>query len=267
MEPSTGAEYTNIKSIDRVFKIVESILKLDEATLSAISDESGIPESTVYRYLRKMENMGYVHRDGSEFKIGLHFVEIGRKARTRKPAFDHAKPITKKLGQDTKERAQFIVPESGEGVFVHLGIGENAVETDTYIDRYQTYIGKRIPLHATASGKAILAEWDDDRIREFADSKGLHEFTANTITDVEELIDEINDVRENGVSISDQEYMNGLWSASIAINDQNELCGALEVCVPVERLRRDLSKEEIVNMIRGAVNELELRIEYSEQEV
>lgn len=267
MGPSTGAEYTNIKSIDRVFHIVESILALDEATLSAISRESGIPESTVYRYLRKMEDMGYVHRDGSEFKIGLHFVEIGRKARTRNPAYDHAKPITKKLGRDSKERAQFIAPENGEGVFVHLGIGENAVETDTYIDRYQTYIGKRIPLHATASGKAILAEWDDDRIRECVDTGGLHRYTSHTITNTEELLDEIGAVRENGVSISNQEYINGLWSASLAVNDGNELCGALEVSVPVERLRRDLSEEEIVDLIRGAVNELELRIEYSEQEV
>lgn len=257
-------EYANIKSIGRLFSIVESILELEEATLSSISKETGIPESTVYRYLSKIEDMGYVHRDGGEYQIGLHFVEIGRKARTRKPAYDHAKPITKKLGEDTKERAQFIAPENGEGVFVHLGLGENAVEADTYIDRYQTYIGKRIPLHATASGKAILSRWDNERIKEFADSKELQKFTDQTITDVDDLMEEIDDIRDQGVSISNQEYMNGLWSASIAVTDSSGVCGAIEVCVPVERLRGELSEEEIIDLIRGAVNELELQIEYQE---
>jgi len=110
--------------------------------------------------------MGYVIERDGKYYVGFRFVELGEQARSRKVGYTAAKRAVFELGQETDERAVFIVEEDDEAVYVHR-----------YGSLSNTMIGHRRPLHSMASGKIILAEWDDaavDRLHRGGGTRGDH---------------------------------------------------------------------------------------------
>lgn len=246
-----------VRSIDRTFRIIDAIINLETPTLTAIAEETGIPESTVYRYLSSLRQMGYVIRDDDEYELGLQFLRTGRLAQTKRTDFQYAKSITEELAAETSERAQFTVAEHGYVYGVYKAAGERAVETDNYI-------GKPNPMHATSTGKAILAQWDEEAIRELVDWRGLPALTDNTITDVDELLDELETIERTGISYNRQENTDGLHAVAVPVNGPDGVLGALGVSGPAHRVCGEGFETEIPALLLGSSNELELRIRYSE---
>jgi len=90
-----------------------------------------------------------VIQDGDEYRLSLRFLHLGQGVRTSRTAYQLVKEKVEWLADETGERSQFIVEEQGCGVYMFCELGTDGVQTDSEI-------GKRIPLHATAAGKAIL---------------------------------------------------------------------------------------------------------------
>lgn len=247
---------TEVQSVGRVFAIVEVIADLETASLAAIADETDIPESTVYRYLVSLEEDGYVVKEDGGYEIGLRFLRIGRLAQMKREEYQFAKSITEELAAETNERAQFTVAEHGYVFGVYKATGERAVETDNYI-------GKPNPMHATSTGKAILAQWNEEEILELIENRGLPALTENTITDVDELLDELTSIQESGVSYNRQENTEGLRAVAVPVNGPDGVFGALGVSGPAHRMRGEWFESELPDLLLGSSNELELRIKYS----
>lgn len=246
-----------VRSVGRVFAIVEAITDLETASLAAIAEKTGIPESTVYRYLNSLETNEYVVREDNGYEVGLRFLRIGRMAQMKQKEYQFAKSITEEIAEETNERAQFTVAEHGYVFGVYKATGERAVETDNYI-------GKPNPMHATSTGKAILAEWDEEDVRNLVDQRGIPALTEQTITDIDDLLDELADIRERGVSYNRQENTEGLRAAAVPVNSPDGVFGALGVSGPAHRMDRERFESEIPDLLLGSANELELRIKYTE---
>ncbi|MFB6270828.1 MAG: IclR family transcriptional regulator, partial [Halobacterium sp.] len=143
------------------------------------------------------------------------------------------------------------------GVFVHRAKGDRAVHVDTYA-------GKRIYLHGAALGKAILAHLPEERVDAIVDRHGLPALTENTITDRDVLRDELADVRERGMAFDDEERLDGLRSVAAAVTSPDgDVLGAISIAGPTTRLQDERFREEIPEVVRSAVNVIDLNLTYS----
>lgn len=245
-----------VKASKTLLEIVEALRELDGAGVTDIAAHLDMPKSSVHKHLATLEEMEYVTNKSGMYTIGLKFLRLGDYTRTQSEVYQMAKPIVKQLAKETNERSQFIVEEHGKGVFVHRQIGQNAVHTNTNI-------GKRIYLHATGAGKAILANLPPERIEEIVETIGLPAQTEQTITDPDELHEELEMVRKRGYAFNMEEGMKRLRTVGVPVFDPNgRAFGAFSVSGPSHRLRGDRFHDEIPNMLLGKANEYELKIEF-----
>jgi len=113
-----------------------------------------------------------------------------------------AKPEIDRLAEETGELANLLVEEHGLGSYLHRARGQDAVQVEAHV-------GTRVYLHSTALGKAILGHMPADRRDEILDRHGLPERTPRTTTEREELLAELETVREQGYAFDNGERFGG----------------------------------------------------------
>lgn len=246
-----------VRTAETAFTVLEYLKDADGATVSAVAADLGHAKSTASRHLSTLVEMGYVIREGDEFRVGLRFLDFGQHARTRRAGYELAEAKVEEIAARTGERAQFIVEEHGEAVYLHRSFGEHAVRTDPGI-------GSRIPLHATSAGKAVLAHLPEAERREVLDQADLEPVTEHTITDRDRLLEELDTIRERGYSFNRQENLKGLHAVGVAVSDpEGGIVGALSVSGPTNRLEGERFREELPSLLLGTANELELNVAHS----
>ena len=245
-----------VKAVRTTIELVEALYDRDGARVEELTDVLDVSKSSVHRHLTTLRRANYVVKEGDFYYLSLQFLELGEYVRNRKEVFRIAGPMVEEIAQETGERAQFVVEEHGYVRYVHRATGEHAVKTISGI-------GKRVRMHAVAAGKAILAELPEERVREIIAEHGLPAFTEHTITDADDLFAELAEIRERGVSFGDGEVVEGLRAVGVPIHDANGIViGALAVAGPSHRLKGEVWREEIPDLLLGAANELELKIEF-----
>jgi DNA-binding IclR family transcriptional regulator len=129
-------------------------------------------------------------------------------------------------------------------------------------NRYRARTGTFYYMHATASGKAILAERSRDYVDDVIETWGLPAKTENTITSESELFAELERVRERGYAIDEEEFTDGLRSIGKVVTDPDgSVLGALSVSGPTYRITGDVLETEIPNALRTVTDDFETELE------
>lgn len=249
------SEMRTVQAAETAFDIVEFLQEQDGAQLHEVAQELDLANSTVYHHMNTLVSRRYVVREGDVYYPGLEFLQVGGRIRDRRRVNRLSESFVESLADETGEQVQFIVEENGYGYHVYTATGERATSIDTRP-------GKRIYLHANAAGKAIMAFYDRDRIEEIIDSVGLPALTDHTITDREELFDELETVRERGYAYNWEEHVEGYCGIAVPVQSEETVLGSLALGGPVERVRNEQSKEQLTQTVREAVNELELELKF-----
>ncbi|WP_191906266.1 MULTISPECIES: IclR family transcriptional regulator [unclassified Haloarcula] len=253
---ATGSsENRTVQATETAFDIVELLQEQDGAKLHEIATELDLADSTVYHHLNTLIGRRYVVREGDVYYPGLEFLQVGGRARERRRAYRLSESFVQSLAEETGEQVQFIVEENGYGYHVYTTTGEHATSIDTRP-------GKRIYLHANATGKAIMAFYERERVEEIIDSVGLPALTEHTITDREELFEELETVRERGYAYNWEEHVEGYCGVGVPVRLEREVLGALALGGPVERVRNEQSRERLTQRVRETVNEMELELKF-----
>ncbi|WP_209309602.1 IclR family transcriptional regulator [Haloarcula amylovorans] len=251
------SEKVPMHSTKKLFTIVEELRERNGARVSELATSLDLPKSTIHRHLKTLEELEYVMKAGDIYHIGSQFLYVGTAVHNRETAYAHIEPRIKELATETEERAQFMIEEHGYTVYVHRETGDHAVQTNTQL-------GKQMPIHATSGGKAILSEMTDKEVSEIIQQHGLPEITENTITDESVFFDELQQIRDNGVSYNDQEYIDGLRSVSVPVIKPNgQPLGAIGISGPLNRFKGEFYRQELPDKLLGVVNEVELNMKYS----
>lgn len=251
---NTDGTHDMVKATRTMFAIVEYIKREEGTTITEVADAIGCAKSTAHRHLSTLRELGYVVVEPDGYHVGLRFLDLGQYARRRHPGYNLAKEKVEELARQTGERAQFLVEEHKEAVYVHRAFGEHAVRTDPGI-------GSRIPLHATAAGKAILANLDEEEQFEIIEKTDFDPITDATITDREQLRDELEEIQDRGYSFNRQENLEGLHAVGVPLKGPDgRVTGALSVSGPSHRMRGERFMEDLPNLLLGTANELELNI-------
>lgn len=246
-----------IKSLGTAFKVIDALKEHDGGRVTEIATETGLSKSAVHKHLATLVAHGYVVKEGEEYRLSFRFLDIGGYVRSRFPSANIIKTKVQELATETGEVAQCMTEQRGKSVVLYRETGTNGVPT-------RTRPGKRMFLHQTASGKAILSRLPRERVEEIIDHRGLPRATDATITDREDLFEELDEIRDRGIAYSLGESTRGLYAVAAPMTKPDgTVLGAFVVSGPSHRMRGTPMDEEYPDLILSLVNEVELNIAHS----
>lgn len=246
-----------VDATETTFRILEMLKELDGAGVTELATRLDIPKSTVHNHLVTLQKNEYVVKEGTTYRVGLQFLEFGEHTRNRMKIYDVARPEVKELAEQTGELANLLVEEHGLGVYLCRARGDQAVRVDTYA-------GMRVHLHCTGLGKAMLAHVTEEKLATILDRRGLAPRTEATITDEDELREELAVIRERGYAVDYGERLSGLRCVAAPVtDDSNHAVGAVSISGPSSRMKGDRLNETIPELVMSAANVIELNMSYS----
>jgi len=257
MTPNTGHSGRK-KTTLRSLTVAETVMELDGASLSDISNELGLAKSTAHSHLETLRDRGYLVKQGKQYHIGLQYLHLGGYAISRDRSYNIVREKVKGLARTTGERAQYIVHQNGRGVYVFSDReSTSAVQTDVRL-------GKQAFLHTTAAGKAILANLPKARVDEIIGQHGLKAETDQTITHREELFEVLEAVRDRGFAYNRGERLEKQWAIGAAIvGGDDTVTGAISVSGPKHRMKEKEARDNLPGELMGVVNEIELNLAHT----
>jgi IclR family acetate operon transcriptional repressor len=256
--PNNNTRNTSIQSVENACKVLEMLVGQNGTSISELSEEIDLSKSTIHNHLNTLTEAGYVAKRRGEYQLGLQCLTLGGYARDHHKLHRTARSAVDHLAQETGELALVTTHDRGKSIYLYQVRGADAVTTDSYL-------GIRLPLHCTATGKAMLAYMEREQVEEIIDQEGLPEQTENTITDPEQLFEELNQIQDRRVALDNEERILGMRGIASPVikRDSGEVMGALSITGPISRLDGPRFTEEIPELIRRNAEMLEVNITYS----
>ena len=246
-----------VKSVETSFAIVGALEELDGGRVTEIARYTGLSKSSVHKHLATLLNHDFIVKQGGVYRLGLRFLDIGAMVREQRQGAQMIKESVKELAETSQEVGIFATEENGRSVVLYRESGREGVRT-------KSRVGGRLYMHQTAAGKAILASLPDERARQIIDTHGLPQATENTITNKSELYEELAQIRDRGLSFNMEESTKGLRAISAPVAGPNDtIVGACSIASPSHRMRGEVFKQELPELLLSVVNGLELNLTYS----
>ncbi|MDR9429399.1 MAG: IclR family transcriptional regulator [Natronomonas sp.] len=246
-----------VKATEMTFVVLDGLKELNGVGVTELAAHLDIPKSTVHSYLSTLEQEEFVVKEDGAYHVGVRFLEYGAHARKRKDIYEIAKPEIDRLAEETGNLSNLLIEEHGRGVYLHRGEGNRAIQVNAQV-------GTRVYLHSTALGKAILANLSEETVDGIIDRHGLPRITPNTITDRDELAEELGTIRERGYAIDDEERVEGLRCISAPVlSNTDTVVGSISVSGPTHRFKGEYFIEDIPGKVMEAANVIELNLTYS----
>jgi DNA-binding IclR family transcriptional regulator len=198
----------------------------DGLNLAELTELVGLPRSTVHRIVGALDAEGFV-RPAASGKLRIGPALIGLAVSSRRDLRHEAARYLERLSHELRETVDLAVLDGGEVLFIDQYASRRLL-------RVVSEIGARFPLHCTANGKALLADLPREEVLRLL-PKTLPTMTANTITDRDRLLDELERVRAAGVAYDRQEHNIGLSAVGAAIKDAVGNVAAITVVLPTAR--------------------------------
>lgn len=246
-----GGKTKTIGAVERSFEIIEALESLGRAGASEVANELSLSKSTAYTHLNTLHASGYLVKEGDKYRLSCDFLRLGSTVQNEIPLYQRGKGEVDELAAKTGERANLVIEERGKGTCIHAADGKGAMDV-------VMSMGERRYMHATATGKAILAHLPEERVDEIVETYGLPEFTDETITSRDELAEELVEIRETGISFDDEEAVSGLRCIATPILVDDEPIGSISVSGPSRRFSNPEREEELKEALRESANVIQL---------
>ena len=225
-----------VTSVGKALRLLEAFRGITPPVgVSELARRSGLPKSTAFRFLADLEQVGFVERDGSDYRLGMSLFELGSRVNICRPngLRDTAMPHMSRLHVATNLSSHLAVLEGSE--VVHVAKVNHGLQTL----RLHLQPGSRIPATCSALGKAILAFSGRDVVREVVES-GLPRRTPYSITEIPRLVAELKAIRQNGVAVEREESTVGTVALAAPVLSEGRVVAAVGVTMaaPVSNTAR-----------------------------
>ncbi len=217
-----------VQSVRRTFMILEAMVAAGgTASLTRLSGDVGLPLPTIHRLVRTLVDLGYVWQDGArQYVLGTRLIPLG--AASSGVVRVLARPYLRSLMEASGESANLAVLEGDEVTYVAQVQSQRTV-------RMFTEVGGRVTAHSTATGKALLSTLSESELAALVRRQGLPGRTDSTLTDPERLARDLDQVRERGYAMDDQEHEIGVRCVAVPLPDP-ALRTAVSLSGPAARL-------------------------------
>ncbi len=241
-----------VNSLARGLEVIRAFSREQpRMTLSEIAQATGMTRATVRRFLLTLVREEYAETDGKYFSLAPKILELGYAALSTMTFLDAVQPVLVKLANKVKESCFAAVLEDTDVVYV-----ATASPAERIVG-ISVSVGSRAPAHSVSTGRILTAALPDDELEEYLDRAELTKLTPNTVTSKTRLKKLIDEAREQGFSIVDQELEIGLRSISVPIFDpEGRVLAALNVACPSSRITPGEMRDGILEELRAASREI-----------
>ncbi|WP_405083947.1 IclR family transcriptional regulator [Microbispora sp. NBC_01389] len=242
-----------VQSVDRAVSIMEILARRGEAGVTELAAEIEVHKSTAFRLLGALEARGLVEQaeDRGKYRLGFGLVRLAgsvsmRMDVTQLDVTQRSRPVCRRLAEEIGETVNVAVLRSHYAVNLDQVRGPAAVTA-------HNWVGQLTPLHATSSGKALLAHLDRRHREDLLRAAGLERYTPGTVISVEALERELAGVREHGYALSLEELEVGLNAIAAPVRSfHGEVVAAVSASGPAYRFSEERMRETAPVLLRGA---------------
>ncbi len=238
-------------SVKKAFKILQAIADSSSGLgVSELAKKLSVGKSTVHGITMGLETLGVLVRDPiqKKFNLGYTLLELSRRAYARIELRDVA-----------RGRMERLMEKIGETVFLGIMNGDHVTILDVVESHNEMKItsppGTRLPLLAGATGKVVLAQFEEKEAKEIIQKVGLVTFTSKSIMDQKKFMKEIEEARKKGYAIDDEEYMLGVRAIAAAIQTASPSLAAIWVVGFTSSLNEE-KMERVILEIRNTAQEI-----------
>src|SRR6476469_2132707 len=213
-----------LQSVDRALQVLELLAAWGSGGVSELAAAIGVHKSTAFRLLGALEARDLVEQttERGKYRLGCGLVRLARRVNVQLEITEQAPGLTERLAQRVVESINVAVLRENFVVNVVQSRGQASVAS-------HNWIGQLTPLHATSSGKVLLAHLDAaDRAKLIG--RGLERFTPHTHTDPVAFEDELAAIVENGYATTVGELEVGLNAVAVAGRGVDAAVAASVVC-------------------------------------
>jgi DNA-binding IclR family transcriptional regulator len=245
-----------VQAVQITCNIIVALQKMDGAGVTELANELDNSKSTIHNHLQTLNENHLIVSEGRKYRLSLRFLDIADHVRGQFGNYNIIKKELDSLAEETGEVSQFGIAEHGRVSYLYKAIGDRGVKT-------ASTVGTQQDIHSTALGKAILSHLPERRVEEIIDQRGLPAKTNNTITDADDLFDELETIREQGFAIDNEENITGLKCIAAPVLGNDSVKGAVSVSYPISRITGDSFTEELSAVVKRSANVIELNSKFS----
>jgi IclR family acetate operon transcriptional repressor len=197
----------------RLLALLEVVATRDRPfTLQAMADETGLPKPTLHRMLQQLESAGILQREGNgrQYSTGLRLTRLAENILLNSTTHGARHAVLRQLVDEIGESCNLTAFSRGEVLYL------DRVETAAPL-RFYLHSGSRVPAHCSATGKLFLSQMSAAQRRRLLGAVPLERFTANTLTDLTALEQELEIVREQGYAFDAEEFLPGLLCLGVLV--------------------------------------------------
>jgi IclR family pca regulon transcriptional regulator len=221
-------------------------------SLTEISSAVGSDKSTVFRSVYTLEALGYLARDPQtkRYRPGLNVLRLGFAALNSLGLRQIAHPYLETLSAQSGETTNMTVRDGTEVVYV-------ARYTTSQIVSINLQLGSRLPVYCTSMGKAQLIDLSRGELSSLLGEEPYPALGPKTITHLDALVDELDQVRQRGYAINDEELAAGLRSVAAPLrNAEGEIVAAINISVPSARVSRSDLERRLAPLVKTTARDI-----------
>ena len=237
-------EEYHVRAVQRALQILDCFSDQEPYLgVSEISRKLKIHKSTIHALMITMEDEGFIAKDEAKNKYFLTYklFKLGNVVSEHISIKSVAIPYMTALCKQTNESVALNVREDGKRLV--LAVVENPQPVRLFVRA-----GQELALHSSAAGKVLLAAMQPEQIDHVIEREGLVQVTPNTITDKQELLEELAFVRERGYALCNGE---GYWEAGSVgapvFDHANNVVASLTIYGPLQNYQGDRLKQFIID--------------------
>ena len=219
-------------------------------TLSKAAERTGLTRAVARRYLLTLEALGYVLHEGSDFRLTPRVLELGFSYLSTLPVAEVARPYMLKVVETLHESCSVGVLDGPDVVYVARVTADRIMTTNLVI-------GSRLPAHATAMGKVLLAYLPPSNLDAYFATTQFRELTKRTICDERTLRATLAGVRRNGWAANDEESEKGVRTVAAPLFSRfGQVVAAINLAGHSSRVSMRELRRSHLPILMNAANEI-----------
>jgi DNA-binding IclR family transcriptional regulator len=234
ISPDQQDEVQPVKSAQRTVQILETLAASPERlTISQLQEIVGYPRSSLHALMRTLRDLKWVESDesGTTFGIGPHALMSGTAYLDRDPALPFAYQTLEDLRAEVGHTIHYA--RRDEAHVLYLASRESRDSA-----RVVSRVGRRLPIHLTALGQALLAQLTDDEIDTLLPAE-LVRYTPQTVVDRAELHRELDEVRKRGYAVEHEQGTPGVACVAATVEYRIPSTDAISCSIPAQLAKGD----------------------------
>lgn len=236
-----------VPSVHRAFRLLEILSdNLSGLGVSELARQTGWPKSSVYNILATLAQDGFIVRDpeNGRYRMTVKLFTISGAVVDGVDIREIAYPLMTELSRATGETVNLGMMDGAQAIYVETIAGKGTI-------RVNTWPGKRLPIHRTALGKALVAELPEGELKSIVEQGGLTRSTPNTLTKLKDLRLDLLRVRKRGYAIDDEEDEIGMRCVGVPVRNFR---GQVVAAISVTGIARRMPMKEIPELAKTMIS-------------